>query len=129
MENVLYLSCFGGHLDICRFVLEHFIKDFKDCNIRKHYTLHTKFYRNQVFYKYNAIFLHAMDISGNTYLHLAADGNQAEICELLLKYDTDIIFLRNKEDQTAREIAENNGHKNVLNTLKTEYERAGMSFV
>ena len=129
MENVLHLSCFGGHLDICRFVLEHFTKDFKDCNIRKHYTLHTKFYRNQVFYKYNAIFLHAMDISGNTYLHLAADGNQAEICELLLKYDTDIIFLRNKEDQTAREIAENNGHKDVLNTLKTEYERAGMSFV
>ena len=127
MENVLHLACFGGHYDICKFVLEHFTKDFKDSNTRKHYMLDTKFYRSQVFYKYNTIFLHAMDANGNSYLHLAAEGNQAEICELLLKYDTEIISLLNKKDQTARKIAEDHGHKDVLNALKNEYVRAGMS--
>ena len=126
MENVLHLACFGGHFDICKFVLEHFTKDFKDSNTRKHYMLDTKFYKSQVFYKYNTIFLHAMDGNGNSYLHLAAGENRAEICELLIKYDTEIISLLNKKDQTARKIAEDHGHKDVLNALKTEYERAGL---
>ena len=129
MENVLHLACFGGHFDICKFVLEYFTKDFKVSNTRKHYMLDAKFYRSQVFYKYNTIFLHAMDANGNTYLHLAAEGNQAEICELLLKYDTEIISLLNKKYQTAWKIAEDHDHKDVLNALKIEYERAGMSLL
>ena len=60
-------------------------------NTIKQYILNGKFYSSQVFYKYKKIFLHAMDIDGNTYLHLAAQGNQAEICEIFLKYDTEII--------------------------------------
>ena len=126
MENVLHLACCEGHFDICKFVLEHFTKNFKVSNSRKHYTLDTKFYRSQVFYKYNTIFLHAMDANGNTYLHLAAKKNRAEVCKLLLKYDTEIMFLLNKKDKTARRIAEDNGHQDVLNALETEYERAGM---
>ena len=129
MKNVLHLACFGGHFDICKFVLEYFTKDFKVSNTRKHYMLDAKFYRSQVFYKYNTIFLHAMDANGNTYLHLAAEGNQAEICELLLKYDTEIISLLNKKYQTAWKIAEDHDHKDVLNALKIEYERAGMSLL
>ena len=126
MENVLHLACCEGHFDICKFVLEHFTKNFKVSNNRKHYTLDTKFYRSQVFYKYNTIFLHAMDANGNTYLHLAAKKNRAEVCKLLLKYDTEIMFLLNKKDKTARRIVEDNGHQDVLNALETEYERAGM---
>ena len=129
MENVLHLACFRGHFDICKFVLEYFTKDFKVSNTRKHYMLDAKFYRSQVFYKYNTIFLHAMDANGNTYLHLAAEGNRAEICELLLKYDTEIISLLNKKCQTAWKIAEDHDHKDVLNALKIEYERAGMSLL
>lgn len=39
---------------------------------------------------------------------------------------TEIIFLLNKKDKTARRIAEDNGYQDVLNALETEYERAGM---
>ena len=91
MKNVLHLSSFNGHFDIWEFVLEHFSKDYEDNNIRNQDTLNGKFYRSQVFYKYKTIFLHAMDKDGNTYIHLAAVGNQANVCELLLKYDTEII--------------------------------------
>ena len=129
MENVLHLAAHEGHYDVCEFVLEYFIKDYKDKNTMKQYTLNGKFYSSQVFYKYKTIFLHAMDVDGNTYLHLAAQGNQAEICELLLKYDTEIITLLNKKDETARKIAKDNGYKDVLNALNVEYERSGMSFV
>ena len=129
MENVLHLAAHEGHYDVCEFVLEYFIKDYKDKNAMKQYTLNGKFYSSQVFYKYKTIFLHAMDVDGNTYLHLAAQGNQAEICELLLKYDTEIITLLNKKDETARKIAKDNGFKDVLNALNVEYERSGMSFV
>ena len=66
-----------------------------------------------------------MDIEGNTYLHLAALGNQAKVCELLLKYDTEILDLTNKNDETARDIAINKGYKNVLNVLRVEYNRTG----
>ena len=126
MKNVLHLSAYCSHFDICKFVLEYFTKDYYINNARKFYTLNGKSYRSQVFYKYNTIFLHATDSGGNTYLHLAAEGNQAKVCELLLQYDTDIINLLNKKDETAREIAKMNGHKDVLNALKVEYERAGM---
>lgn len=69
-----------------------------------------------------------MDVHGNTYLHLAAERNQAKVCELLLKYDTEIITLLNKKGETARKIAKDN-HHDVLNAMKTEYEREGMFFL
>ena len=129
MENVLHLSSLKGHFDICNFVLKYFMKDYEDQHTKKQYTLNCNSYRSQVFYKYKAIFLHAMDVDGNTYLHLATKGNQTEICQLLLRYDTDIITLLNKEDKTAWEIAKDNGRKDVLNALKIEFERAGMLFL
>ena len=128
MENVLHLSSLYGHFDICEFVLKYFIKDYEDNNMKKQYALNGKSYSSQVFYKYKIIFLHAMDVDGNTYLHLAARGNEAKVCKLLLRYDTQIITLLNKEDKTAKEIAKDNGHKDVLNALKVEYERAGIFF-
>ena len=67
-----------------------------------------------------------MDNEGNTYLHLAAVGNQVKVCELLLKYDTDVITLLNKKDETARNIAQKRSHKDVLRVLKAEYDRTGM---
>ena len=127
-KNILHLAARNGHFDICVFVLEHFIKDFKHNNIKKQHTLSGRSYKSQIFYKYATIFLHAMDSDGNTYLHLAAEGNHSRICMLLLRYDTEIITLLNKKDETAREIAKNNGHKNVFNALKTKYEREGTFF-
>ena len=97
-------------------------------NTIKQYILNGKFYSSQVFYKYKKIFLHAMDIDGNTHLHLAAQGNQAEICEIFLKYDTEIITLLNKKDETARKNAKNNSYKDVLNALKAEYEISSIVF-
>ena len=129
MRNVLHLSSLGGHFDICNFVLKYFIKDYEDHHTKKQYMLNSNSYRTQVFYKYKTIFLHAIDDDGNTYLHLAAKGNGAKICQLLLRYDTDIITLLNKEDKTAWEIAKDNGRKDVLNALKVEFERAGMFFL
>ena len=126
MENVLHLSAHNGHFDICEYVLEFFIKDYKDNNSRDQYTLNCRSYKSRIFYKYNIIFLHAMDISGNTYLHLAALGNQAKVCELLLKYDTEVADLSNKNDKTARDIAKENHYVNVLNVLKAQYNRIGM---
>ena len=126
MKNVLHLSSFNGHFDICEFVLEHFSKDYEDNNIRNQDTLNGKFYRSQVFYKYKTIFLHAMDKDGNTYIHLAAVGNQANVCELLLKNDTEIITLLNRKDKTARDIPKDNSHSDVSNVLKAEYDRIGM---
>ena len=97
MENVLHLFALHGHLDICKFVLDYFTNDYKDNNTRKGYMLNGKSYWNEVFYQCKTIFLHAMDVNGNTYLHLAADGNNSEVCELLLKYDTEVITLLNKK--------------------------------
>ena len=129
MKNILHLSSRNGHFDICEFVLRYFAKDYTDNNSRNKYTLNGKSYRSQVFYKYDTIFLHAMDDRGNTYLHLAAEGNHAKICELLLRYDTEIMNLLNKKDKTAREIAGDKGHGDVLNALEAEYERKGMVFL
>ena len=126
------MSSRNVHVGICKFVLKHFIKDFRENNFRKQCTLNGKPYSSQVFYKYITIFLHAMDNDGNTYLHLAAEGNQASVCELLLKCDTDIITLLNKKDESAKKkkkkIVQDNGHKDVLKALKIEYEKTGMLF-
>ena len=128
MKNVLHFSAEKGHVHISKFVLEHFTKDFEEKNSRSQHILISKSDVSQVFYKYNIIFLHAMDNDGNTYLHLAAVGNQAKVCELLLKYDTDVITLLNKKDETARNIAQERCHKDVLTVLKAEYDRTGMFF-
>lgn len=53
-----------------------------------------------------------MDKDGNTYLHLAAVGNQT-VCELLLKYDAEIITLLNRKNKTARDIPQDNSHSNM----------------
>ena len=82
MENVLHYSARNGSFDICEFVLKHFVKDYRENNTRNQYKLLGKSYRSEVFYKYNTIFLHAMDNDENTYLHLAAVGNHAKVCEL-----------------------------------------------
>ena len=128
MENVLHFSAKNGHVDISKFVLEYFRKDFEENNSRNQYTLNSQSYMSQVFYKYNIIFLYAMDNDGNTYLHLAAAENQAKVSELLLKYDADVITLLNNKDETARNIAEGRNHKDVLAVLKAEYDRTGMFF-
>ena len=128
MENVLHFSAKNGHVDISKFVLEYFRKDFEENNSRNQYTLNSQSYMSQVFYKYNIIFVHAMDNDGNTYLHLAAAENQAKVSELLLKYDADVITLLNNKDETARNIAEGRNHKDVLAVLKAEYDRTGMFF-
>ena len=51
------------------------------------------------------------------------------MCELLLKYDTEISTLLNKKDETARDIANKKDCQNVLNVLKTQYDREGMFFI
>ena len=126
MKNVFHLSAFKEKFDTYSFVLEHFTQDYKDKSNRKQHMLNGKYYKTQVFYKYSTIFLHAMDNHGNTYLNLASEGNQSEVCGLLLKYDTEILFLLNKDDKTAREIAKEKSHKDVLNILKESYDRGGM---
>ena len=128
MLNVLHFSSYSGHFDICEFVLKYFIKDYKDNNSRNQHALHSRFCASEVFYKYSAIFFHAMDADGNTYLHLAADGNQSNVCELLLKYDTGYINLCNKNDETARDIAKKKNYKDVLRSLKAYYDRTGTRF-
>ena len=72
MENVLHFSAKNGHVHICEFLLERFTKDYEKNSTRNQHTLIGESYMSQVFYKYNTIFLHAMDNDGNTYLHLAA---------------------------------------------------------
>ena len=69
-----------------------------------------------------------MDDKGNTYLHLAAEKNHVKVCELLLRYDTEIITLLNQKDKTARDLAKNNDHGVALNALNAEYQRKGMTF-
>ena len=128
MENVLHLSSQDGHFDMCELVLKHFLNDYTYNNSKKQYALNGKSYGSQIFYKYETIFLHAMDDRGNTYLHLAAEEDHVNVCELLLRYDTEIITLLNKKDEIAREIAKNNKHGDTLNALKAEYERIGMFF-
>ena len=128
MENILHLSSREGHFDISSFVLDHFTKDYRENNTKKQHMLNGNCYKSQVFYKYSTIFLHAMDNDGNTYLHLACQGNHPKICELILKYDTETINLLNKDDKTAMDLAKDNSHKDLINTLKTKYERAGMFF-
>ena len=70
-----------------------------------------------------------MDHDGNAYLHLASEGNQPKVCELLLIYDTEIITLLSKDDKTARDISDDKGCKDVLNVVNENYERAGISFL
>ena len=129
MANALHFSAEDGNARICEFILKHFTKDYEENSLRNQHSLISESYVSQVFFKYNAIFLHAMDNDGNTYLHLAAAGNHAKVCELLLKYDTDIITLLNKKDQTARDIAQEGSHEDALALMKTEYDRTGMVLV
>ena len=56
IENVLHLASFGGHFNICKFVLEYYIKEYQENNIKNQYTLNGKSYSSQVFCKYKAIF-------------------------------------------------------------------------
>ena len=125
MRNVLHLSAGHGHFDICKFVLNYFIKDYGDNNTKNQYALYGQSYRSKIFYEYNQIFFHAMDVDGNTYLHLAADGNHSKVCEILLNYDIEVITLLNKNDETARDIAKKNGYEDVLKVLKAQYDRVG----
>ena len=129
MYNVLHLSAYNGHFDICEFVLKYFTKDYEENNSRNQHTLHGRYYASEVFYKYSTIFFHAMDVDGNTYLHLAADRNQSNVCELLLKYDTDLTTLYNKNDEAARDIAKKNNYEDVLRSLKAHYDKTGILFV
>ena len=128
MKNVLHLASGKGHFEISEFVLKYFFKDYINNNSKNQYTLNGISYSSQIFYKYDTIFLHARDVDGNTYLHLAAEGNHAKVAEFLLRYDTEIITLLNKKDETAMKIAKNNSHGEVLNAMKAEYERKGMVF-
>ena len=82
-------------------------------------------YSSQIFFKYKVIFLHAKDENGDSYLHCAARGKQAAVCKLLLKYDIDVTWL-NKKDETARDIAMQYKHEEVLKALKLKYEKPGM---
>ena len=129
MMNALHLSAKHGHFDICKFVLEYFSEDYQNNNTKKQHVLNGESYKSQVFYKYRIIFLHAIDVNGNTYLHLAADGNHSEVCDLLLKYDTEISTLLDKKDETARDTANKKDCQNVLNVLKTQYDREGLFFI
>ena len=128
MDNALHISAYYGHFDICDFVLKYFTKDYEYNNTRRQYELNSNSYKSQIFYKYNVIFLHAMNVDGNTYLHLAAAGNQPKVCELLLKHDLGFITLLNKSDETARDIAKKYDHKDVLQVLKAHFDRIGMFF-
>ena len=125
MGNVLHFSALNGHFDICEFILKYFTKDYEDNNTRNQHALNGIRYKSQVFYKYNTIFLHAMDVDGNTYLHLAAHGNHSKVCKLLLKYDTEFITLLNKKDETVKDTAKKNDYKDVLNALKGHFDRIG----
>ena len=44
----------------------------------------------------------------------------------ITEYDTEIITLLNKKDETAKEIAAKNGYEDVLSVLKAQYDRVGM---
>ena len=50
MKN-LHLALGNGQIEICEVVLK----------------LHDNFYSSQIFYRYDTIFLHAMNVDGNTY--------------------------------------------------------------
>ena len=126
MRNAWHLSTCNGNFDICEFILEYFIKDFKENNARNQYTLNGRYYKSQIFYKCNTVFLHAKDVDGNSYLHLAAETNQSKIFQLLLKYDTVVLSLSNKGNKTAMDLARDNCHEDILILLKPECDRAGL---
>ena len=126
MRNALHLSASNGHFDICKYILGKFTKDYEENSTKNQYALNGRCYKNQIFYKCNTIFLHAKDVDGNSYLHLAAEANQAEICQLLLQYDTDTLHLSNKNNKTAMDLARDYRHEDVLTLLKPEYDRAGI---
>ena len=125
--NVLHIAAKFGQMQICDYVLNRYNSEFQRYNKTKQFAFNGKFYSSQIFYKYRNIFLHALDNHGNSYLNCAAAGNQPDICQLLLEYGIDIILL-NKKEESARDIASNKGYKNVLNVLKTKYDRIGNYF-
>lgn len=69
--------------------MEYFIKDYKYNKTKNQGTLNGKSYISQVFYKYQIIFL-LKNIIKIIFLEL-------------LKYDTEITTLLNRNDETARE--------------------------
>ena len=125
--NVLHIAAKFGQMQICDYVLNRYNSEFQRYNKTKQFAFNGKFYSSQIFYKYRNIFLHALDNHGNSYLNCAAAGNQPDICQLLLEYGIDIILL-NKKEESARDIVSNKGYKNVLNVLKTKYDRIGNYF-
>ena len=126
-SNVLHLAAECGHVEICEYILKRYSKEYESYNKNKRYTLNGNLYSCQLFFKYKNVFLHAKDADGDTYLHCAAVGNQAEVCELLLHYETDVTLL-NEKDETARDIAIKYNYEDVLNVMKTEYDRVGKLF-
>ena len=125
--NVLHIAAEHGHIQICEYVLDYFKKGFKNYNRIKQYPLNETFYTSQIFYKYRNIFLHALDAHGGSYLHCAVAGNQPDICRLLLEHGIDVTLLNEKEE-SARDVANSKGYKNVLNVLKDKYDRIGNYF-
>ena len=125
--NVLHIAAELGHMQICDYVLDRFNSEFKNYNKINQYSLNETFYSHQIFYQYRNIFLHARDAHGNSYLHCAVSGNQPDICRLLLEYDIDVTLLNEKEE-SARDVANSKGYKNVLSELKAKYDRIGNYF-
>ena len=125
--NVVHIAALFGHVDICEYVLNQFTKDFESNNKNKQYALDGELYDNKIFFKYDIIFLHAKNEDLDSYLHCAARGKHAKVCELLLNYDIDVTWL-NAKDETARDIATQNKDEEILEVLKSKYERAGMLF-
>ena len=125
--NVLHIAAKLGHMQICNYVLDHFNSEFGNYNKIEQYPLNQTFYSSQIFYKYRNIFLHARDAHGSSYLHCAVSGNQPNICRLLLEHDIDVTLLNEKEE-SARDVANSKGYKNVLSVLKAKYDRIGNYF-
>ena len=125
--NVVHIAALLGHVDICEYVLNQFTRDFESNNKNKQYALDGELYDNKIFFKYDIIFLHAKNEDLDSYLHCAARGKHAKVCKLLLNYDIDVTWL-NAKDETARDIAMQNKDEEILEVLKSKYERAGMLF-
>ncbi|XP_048242366.1 ankyrin repeat domain-containing protein 17-like [Haliotis rufescens] len=120
-DNVLHVTCIGGNVDICKYLLS---KDIVGIESRGHYnmtpvmTAASKGHREQFdFLVSEECDLSVVDGNGDNILHVTCIGGNVDICKYLLSKDIVGIESRGQYNRTPVMTAASKGHRELFDFL------------
>ncbi|XP_046563927.1 uncharacterized protein LOC124272766 [Haliotis rubra] len=120
-DNILHVACFGGNVDICKYLLS---KDIVGIESRGQYNrtplmiAASKGHREMFdFLVSKGCDLSVVDGNRNNILHVACVGGNVDICKYLLSKDIVGIESRGQYNMTPVMMAANNGHRELFDFL------------